>query len=86
MIKVVKSHKHLGLILDSRLDFNSLLKGKIGKANTGIYMIRKLHKYFPRYTLLNDYKSFIRPHLDYCGIIYHRPCKDTMIKKHILST
>ena len=82
MIQSVKSHKHLGLILDSKLNFNLHLKEKIGKANTGILMIRKLYKYLPRHSLINIYKSFIRPHLDYCDIIYHRPCCDDIMMQN----
>ena len=66
-----KSHNHLGLILDRRLDFN--LQKKIGKANTDICMLRKLYKDLPQNTLLNIYKSFIRPRSDQCDIRYHRP-------------
>ena len=43
-------------------------------------MIRRLYKYLPRKTLLNIYKAQIRPHLDYCDIIYHRPCNDSLSK------
>ena len=39
-------------------------------------MIRKLYRYLTRSTLLTVYKSFIRPQLDYCDIIYHKPCND----------
>ena len=82
-INTVKYHKHLGLILDSRLDFNQHLKEKIGKANTGIFMIRRLYRYLPRKTLLNVYKAFVRPHLDYCDIIYHRPCLDSLFQNNV---
>ena len=83
IIKSVKSQKHLGLILDSKLDFNQHLKEKIGKANIGILMLRKLYRYLPRNALLNIYKSFIRPHLDYCDIIYHKPCCDDIAMQNL---
>ena len=63
MIRRLNSQKHLGLTLDSKLTFNQHLKEKMGKANNGILMIRKLYRYLPRSTLLIVYKSFIRPHL-----------------------
>ena len=83
-INTVKYHKHLSLILDNRLDFNQHLKEKIGKANTGIFMIRKLNRYLPRKTLLDIYKVFVIPHLDYCDIIYHRPCRDSLLQNKAL--
>ena len=76
MIRRLNSQKLLGLTLDSKLTFNQHLKEKISKANSGILMIRKLYRYLPRSTLLTVYKSFIRPHLDYCDIIYHKPCNN----------
>ena len=51
------------MILDKELNFNEHLDNKISKANKGIGMIRKLHHIVPRKTLLNIYKSYIRPHL-----------------------
>ena len=39
-------------------------------------MIRRLYHYLPRKSIVQIYKSFIRPHLDYCDIIYHRPTFD----------
>ena len=65
--------KHIGLILDRRLNFNHHLKEKISKANKGIGLIRRLYHNLPRKSLLIIYKSIIRPHLDYADIIYHQP-------------
>ena len=70
-------HKHLGLSLDSKLNFNDHLKEKIAKANKGIGLIRHLRAYIPRGSLLCIYKSFIRPHLDYADIIYDQPGNDS---------
>ena len=41
-------HKHLGMILDSKLDFQSHIKEAIQKARRGIGMIRYLSKYASR--------------------------------------
>ena len=76
MVQRLNLQKHLGLIVDSKFTFNQHLKEKICNSNNGILMIRKLYRYLPRSTLLTVYKSFIRPHLDYCDIIYHKPCND----------
>ena len=64
-------HKHLGLILDEKLNFKEHLKEKMSKAYKGIAALRKLQNIIPRNSLLTIYKSFIRPHLDY-GDIYHQ--------------
>ena len=62
--------KHLGLYLDEKLNFNIHIAGKTGKANKGIEVIKKLFKNLPRNALLNIYKSFVRPHIDYGDIAY----------------
>lgn len=38
--------------------------------------MRRLYHYLPRKSLIQIYISFIRPHLDYCDVIYHRPSFD----------
>ena len=64
------SHKHLGMILDSKLNFKNHLSEKISKANKGIGIIRRLYNFLPRASLVNIYRAFVRPHLDYGDIIY----------------
>ena len=46
------SPKHLGMILDSKL-------------NKGIGIIRRLYKFLAIVSLVNIYRAFVRPHLDY---------------------
>ena len=56
--------KHLGVALDSNLNFNTHIEQKIKRCNKMIGPIRRLSKNLPRNALLTIYKSFIRPHLD----------------------
>ena len=76
-----ESHKHLGMILDKKLSFDHHLREKIAKANKGIGLIKRLYNFLPRLTLINIYKCFIRPHLDYGDIIYDKPNNDTFCQK-----
>ena len=69
------------MILDCKLDFNLHIDDKISKANKGIGMIKKLQSELDRKTLINVYKSFIRPHLDYGDIIYDKPNVESFINK-----
>ena len=64
------AQKHIGMILDVKLDFQGHLKNIYSKVNKTIGLLRKLHNTLPRLPLLTIYKSFIRPHLDYVEIIY----------------
>ena len=61
--------KHLGLYLDEKLHFSQQINVKISKANKGIEIIKRLSHILPRKSLITIYKSFIRPHLDYCDAI-----------------
>ena len=70
------THKYLGMILDTKLDFQEHLKDKFSKISKTIGILRKLQKILTRPPLLTIYKSFIRSHLDYGDIIY---------KKHIIA-
>ena len=54
----VDYHKHLGFILDSKMSYNKHIDDKIGKANQGISVIKRLYNYLPRKALLQIYKSF----------------------------
>ena len=65
--------KHLGLFLDSKLNFSGHINEKIKKATKSINAIRKMNLSLPRSSLLTKYKSFVRPHLDYGDLIYDQP-------------
>ena len=62
--------KHLGIILDSNLNFNIDIDQKIKNCNKLIGRIRRFSVNLPRNALLAICKSFIRPHLDYGDILY----------------
>ena len=75
------SHKHLGLILDPKLNFDHHLSEKIKKANKGIGLINNLRKFLSRDSLLTIFKAYVRPHLDYADIIYDYPGNATLSSK-----
>ena len=70
LVKSSSTHKHLGIILDAKLDFSLHLKNIQNKVNKTIGLLRKLQDTLPRTSLITIFKSFIRPHLDYGDIIY----------------
>ena len=73
VVKRVDSHKHLGLTLDSKLNFRIHINEKISKARKWIGIIKQLSSYIPFNSLVQIYKMHIRPHLDYCDVIFHIP-------------
>ena len=74
-VKRVTDHKHLGLTLDSKLSFVKHITEKIGNARKGIGIIKHLSPYLPLKTRDQIFKMHVRPHLDYCDVIYHIPVK-----------
>ena len=72
-VKSVKEHKHLGLILDAKLSFASHINEKLSKARKGLGIITFLSPYLSIKTLGQIFKLYIRPHLDFCDVIYHIP-------------
>ena len=78
-VKRCSIQKHLGI--HEKLNFNHHVKEKIFKANKGIGVIKKLSNTLPRDALLTNYKSFVRPHLDYGDIIYDQPQNESFCNK-----
>ena len=74
-VKKVIEHKHLGIVLDSKLSFYAHIKAAISKTRRGIGMLKFLSRYLPRHTLNEVYKLHVRPHPDYGDVIYHTPAK-----------
>ena len=73
--------KHLGLILDEKLDFKEHVKVLIDKASKGVSVIRKLRYQIPRHSLLTFYKSFVRSILEYADVIYDQPSNNSFSDK-----
>ena len=80
-IQSVSAQEHLGLILDSKLDFKQHIDDKINKCNKIIGTMRRLSMTLSRKILLTIYKSFVRPLLDYADIIYDKPCNEFFKEK-----
>ena len=81
-------HNHLGMILDSKLSFKSHVSEAISKARRGIGLIRHLSQYVSRDVLDQMYKLYVRPHLDYGDIVYHKydPDLSSVITKRLEQT
>ena len=77
VVAKVKEQKHLGLILESNLSFGKHIIEKIKKVKQHLGIIKHLSRFLPLKTLDQMYKALVRPHLDYCDVIYHIPSKQT---------
>ena len=75
------SQKHLGVILDEKLNFKQHVDSAISKVNKGISLIKKLRYTLPRKSLITIYKVFLRPLIDYGDIIYDQPNNNSFCEK-----
>ena len=64
---------HLGLVSDSKLDFNEHISNKINKCNKIIGIMKKLSLFLSWKTLLTIYKSFVRPNFACTDVIQDKP-------------
>ena len=80
-VQVADSQKHLGLVLDSKLNFNEHIERKITKCNKITGLMKKLSQFLSRKSLLTIYESFIRPNLDYADITYDKSLNGSFKKK-----
>ena len=64
------AHKHLGLTISTDLHFHQHINEIIRTINTSLGPIYPIAKFLPRKILDNIYSTYIRPHFDYCDIIY----------------
>lgn len=74
------SHKHLGLILDENLNYNEHVNMLVTKVKKLINPLKSLSKTVNSAYLNTIYQSFIRPHFDYCDIIYNSANKSALDK------
>ena len=58
------------MFLDRKLDFDEYIMGVFDNTRKSIGLIRKFRDFLLRPSLLQIYKSFVRPHIDYSDIIY----------------
>ena len=79
VVAKVSEQKHLGLTLESNLSFKKHLIEKIKRAKKHIGIIKHLSRFLPLKTLDQMYKTLVRPHLDYCDVIYHIPSKQDQL-------
>ena len=71
-VKKVSETKHLGMILDSRLSFNSHLDEKLARARQGLGVMKQIKKWVTQKTLEIVYKMYIRPHLEYGDLVFDK--------------
>ena len=80
-VQSANSQKHLGLVLDSKLDFNEHVNNKINICNKSIGIMKNLSLTLSRNSLLTIYKTFVMSILDYADIIYDKTLTESFKDK-----
>ena len=80
-VQRANQQRHLGIILDEKLNFKSHIDKVLTKASKAIAVIKRLRNSLPRKSLITIYKAIIRPHLDYGDILYDQPNNAAFVKK-----
>ena len=84
-VERVSYQKHLGVLLDEKLNFKQHIDSAISKVNKGVSVIKKLRHNLPRKSLVTIYKAFLRPLIDYGDIIYDQPQNESFFCEKIES-
>ena len=80
-VKETCMEKHLGMLLDFRLDFQEHWKSLLKKVNKTVVLLCKFQNILLRSALLTIYKCFVRTHLDYGDLIYDEAFNNFSTKK-----
>ena len=80
-IERLSHQKHLGIILDEKLNFKEHIDSTILKVNRGIAVLKKLRYSLSRKSPITIYKALLKPLLDYGDIIYDQPHNESVCEK-----
>ena len=74
------THKHLGITFSKDLRFHKHVNNIIKKANIALSPLYPIAKHLHRTTLSHIYSTYVRPHFDYCDIVFdgHITLQDEM--------
>ena len=80
-VKCAQSYRYLGSTLGSKLNFNEHISSTLPIVNKLTAVLRQLLTILPRHSLLTIYNTFIKPHLDYCDVIYDKIFNESWHKR-----
>ena len=79
-LKQLREEQDLGVLIDEDLKFHKQTAAAVKKANSILGLIRKSFVAFDKVSLGLLYKSLVRPHLEYCNVIWGPFYKGDVIK------
>ena len=79
-IKIVESTKSLGVVIDEKLNWEEHIDNISKKASKDIGAIKLIKRYIPKENLNDVYNALIKPHFDYCSLVWEN-CSVTLQQK-----
>ena len=79
-LTISNEEKDLGVLIDSKLNFDRHIGVKVNKANSLVGLVRRSFEYIDPHVFKQLFKSIVRPHLEYAA-----PVWNPHLKKHISS-
>ena len=73
--------KHLGVLLDEKLNFKQHVDSAISKVNKVISVIKRFRYNLPKKSLVTICKAFLRPLIDYDDIVNDHPQSESFCEK-----
>ncbi len=70
MLENVISEKLLGVIIDKHLSWKHHIDKTSKTLSKNIALLKRSRKYLPHHTRLMFYRTFIKPHINYCSTIW----------------
>ena len=71
LIEPTNHEKDLGVVISDTLSWDEHIKGCVSKANRMIGIIKRTFSYINKDMFLLLYKTFVRPHLEYCPEVWN---------------
>ena len=81
-LKFIDEEKDLGVIVDSKLKFSSLIVNQVKKANRLMGLIRRSYNFLDIVLFKYLFISLVRPHLEYCVTIWYPLLKKMKIRSN----
>ncbi len=70
-LEAIDEEKDLGIIIDSKLDFDTHICEKVKKANQMFGLLRRTFEHMDSEVFLPLYKTMVRTHLEYGNAVWH---------------
>ena len=69
-LNMISSDKILGVFVDNNLKWSDHIKHLTKKIVSNIWLLSKIKKFLSQSHMVQFYKSYIQPHIDFCNVVW----------------